>query len=178
LNLDTENAIYNLTHKILEGLHKKEYPLRIFCDLSKAFDSVDHSIILRKLHHYGIRGVSLNWFQSYLAGRSQLVRILSQGILTVLGTEPVKKGAPQGSILGPLLFTIYVNNLSVNITGDVTQFADDTSVILSDQPGINFSESIEAVMLELKKWFDNNNLKLNSTKTTPFTLLNKPVPNF
>ena len=90
--------------KITSAMDKKEHVIGLFLDFAKAFDTVNHNILLRKLDHYGIRGIALQWFQSYLYGRQQTVKF--NGINSVL--KNITCGVPQGSILGPLLFLIYI----------------------------------------------------------------------
>ncbi len=96
----TTHAILNITDNILNNLDKKEHTVSIFLDLSKGFDCVDHSILLRKLKHYGIRGLAYNFFESYLTNRLQ--QVLVNGVLSDFLT--VVCGVPQGSVLRPILF--------------------------------------------------------------------------
>ena len=120
-----------LIHKITEAFENKQSSLGIFLDLTKAFDTIDHTIMLHKLHHYGIRGTAFEWFKSYLSGRSQQVEI-SDRVLSDINF--LNYSIPQGSILGPLLFIIYVNDFSscLHYSSSVS-FADDTSVLLSEK---------------------------------------------
>ena len=122
----TELAAIELTDKIYTSLDNKKQPLAIFLDLSKAFDTIDHSILLYKLHYYGVKGTALNWFKRYLTNRSQQVEFND----TISSSKKIETGVPQGSILGPLLFIIYMNDISkVTDKFHFTLYADDTSLL-------------------------------------------------
>jgi hypothetical protein len=130
-----EKAIFTLTDNILTSLNQREQVGGIFYDLTKAFDCVNYEILLAKLHYYGIRGVSANWFQTYITNRKQKVKITSQNHKgdSLCRWETIKNGVPQGSILGPLLFIIYVNDLPcvINQCARPVIYADDTSVLVT-----------------------------------------------
>ena len=123
----TINAITEFTSHILSSLDKHEYSLSVFLDLSKAFDTIDHNILLRKLNYYGVRGVALDWFRSYLSDRKFVTfKDSNSNILRV------DCGVPQGSVLGPLLFIIYTNDLPNAIKhSKCILFADDTTIFYS-----------------------------------------------
>ena len=139
----------------------KKFTMSIFCDLSKAFDVISHKILLKKLIFYGLRGVVNDWFSSYLTNRTQYVEINNNKS----GVEHIKCGVPQGSILGPLLYLLYVNDISKSTQGHILSFADDTSMYISDSNIENLYRRANIAMDDLYDWFCANRLSLNPNKT-------------
>ena len=124
----TEYVALDLADKISYSLDNSKLPMSIFLDLSKAFDTLDHEILPYKLHHYGIHNSTSNWFKSYLTNRTQYVDIDD----TKSNSRPLLTGVPRGSILGPLLFIIYMNDINkFRYKFEFILYADDTTMISS-----------------------------------------------
>jgi hypothetical protein len=158
----TEHAILQLTSDISESFERGECTLGVFIDLSKAFDTVNHDILLKKLESYGIKGITLAWFSSYLSNRTQYIAY--DGNLS--DCLNITCGVPQGSILGPLLFLIYVNDLSkVSKILSTIMFADDTNLFLSHKNIKTLFEDVNRELEKLTVWFQANKLSLNVNKT-------------
>ncbi|KAL9967850.1 hypothetical protein ACROYT_G026148, partial [Oculina patagonica] len=139
----------------------KSMLLVFFLDLSKAFDTVNHEILFDKLYHYGIRGLALEWVKSYFNERSQFVEY--NGLRST--PHKIRCGVPQGSILGPLFFILYINDLNNASNLESILFADDTNLFISHKDPDFLISTLNGELIKLSKWFRANRLSLNLTKT-------------
>ena len=161
--LSTTHAISLLVNTITKAMNKKQKTLGLFLDFSKAFDLIDHKILLYKLSKCGIRGVARKWFESYLENRTQQVQV--NGILSSTICN-VKHGAPQGSILGPLLFLIYISDLPNCLEHSTPLFyADDTNLLLSATLCNDLIHKGNEELRNISQWVNSNKLSLNVDKT-------------
>ena len=169
-NMSTEYAVNKVLNYIVDTLEKNEIGVCIFLDFAKAFDTVNHEILIGKLEHYGIRGVALNWLENYLENRMQCTEIGD----TQSELELIKCGVPQGSVLGPLLFLIYINDI-VNSSKlfKFTLFADDTSLYYSCKNTNNLEWLVNSELSKISEWLSANRLSLNVAKSKLLYFTNK-----
>ena len=154
--------LFSITESIRSAMDDSKYVCGIFVDLQKAFDTVNHNILLNKLFHYGIRGIMNEWFKSYLQGRKQIVSI--NAVESEL--RELNHGVPQGSVLGPLLFLIYINDLNRCISNSkVYHFADDTNLLHINSCFKKLQKNLNYYLIRLTHWLDSNMISLNCTKT-------------
>ena len=159
---------------IFDNINSNKYTGLIFLDLTKAFDTVDHNILFSKLAHYGIRGLANNLIRSFL-NRKQYVYINEKTSTLLIKSF----GVPQGSILGPLLFLLYINDLPSSVSCTPRLFADDTGLALSDKNLTSLSSQINNDLDNISGWFRATLLTVNPSKPHALIIppkLNKPFP--
>ena len=166
----TEQAMTDIILKITNAIENKKFAIGLFLDLSKAFDSIPHDILLWKLSLYGIRGVALNWFKSYLNHRSQYIQLNNISS----ACQPLTFGVPQGSILGPLLFLLFINDMpSISQIVKYILFADDTTGLYCSSSLDDLFTTLSSEADSLNQWFAANRLTINVSKTN-FVLFTTP----
>ena len=158
---NTTHATLDFVKAIEDAIEKNDFAIGVFCDLSKAFDTLSHDILLQKLNHYGIRGRALDWFISYLSGREQYVDWNGK----TSDKLPILFGVPQGSILGPLLFLIYINDLSTSSNAKCVLFADDSNLLIQGKDLKLTAATLNNELEKINDFFKSNKLKLNTKKT-------------
>lgn len=154
-------ALADLILTIQDNLNNKKVCSCIFLDLKKAFDTLDHKILLNKLKEVGIGSNLLNWFSSYLSDR------INYSYVNGIYSDPclIKTGVPQGSILGPTLFNLYINDLPQILQSKTLLFADDTTILISSDNNDNLQTKINSELSLLVDWLSKNKLYLNLSKT-------------
>lgn len=161
--LSTDDAIINVTKYVNDCFNKGEKCIGVFLDLRKAFDTISHAFLVDKLEKIGVRGTALNLFESYLQGRKQRVVINSD---TYSDDSDIFCGVPQGTVLGPVLFLIYINDLmNTEINGEIICYADDTVLLVRADNWRNALMTAEDGLCSISRWLDSNLLTLNLEKT-------------
>lgn len=173
----TEDALVSVTDLIYTSLNDKNKTTGVFIDFKKAFDLVDHDILLSKLEAVGVRGITLNWFKSFLVNRKQKVKIGNKFSLSSV----VKTGVPQGSVSSATLFLIFINDLlNLNFRGQISAFADDIALFYSGKDPATIAEIINEDLILLNNWVKANKMQVNVSKTKfinfDFVGFELPVP--
>lgn len=160
-NHSTATTLLDFQDYVLKNIDKGFATGVIFLDLKKAFDTVNHKLLIEKLNDYGIQNNELKWFQSYLSHRKQVVCIDS----VLSDFKHIDIGVPQGSILGPLLFLIYINSLPSSVNCKVIMYADDTSLLCKSKDPDTLENVLNNNLKSIANWFSKNELTLNIQKT-------------
>ncbi|PJE77717.1 hypothetical protein CI610_03355 [invertebrate metagenome] len=169
----TVHQLIEIYHNICCSLEEKKHACLIFCDISKAFDRVWHKGLLIKLEAYGIRGDLLEWLKNYISDRQQQVIVKN----VYSNTGYTTAGVPQGSVLGPLLFLIYINDIVDNMNSISRLFADDTSLMYSSSSLLDIQRSLNNDLQKLNKWSQDWLTKFNPQKTDVLLITNsKNIP--
>ena len=161
-NSSTSDAVLEALDNVYSSLDKKETVIAVFLDFSKAFDTVNHNILLSKLMNLGIRGRMNDWFSSYLSARKQCV------VIDNISSEhkSISMGVPQGSILGPILFLLYINDMSRSAPNlKFVHFTDDTIIFTTSTHFVSTVENMNNGLKTVDEWLKTNRLSLNISKT-------------
>ena len=171
-NRSTSHALIETVEDITNAIDQKLHSVGIFIDLKKAFDTIHHDILINKLERYGIRGIAKNWVSSYLSNRNQFVKLGE----TVSSCLDIVFGVPQGSVLGPKLFILYINDMcNVSEKLKLILFADDTNIFCAGNNLHELQDMVSNEMGKLKSWFDKNKLSLNLSKTKVMLFSNSRI---
>ena len=154
--VSAQDAIFKLTDLIFKAWNNRELVAGVFCDLPRAFDCVNHDLLIRKLEYYGVKGSILKWLETYLYNRKQRVVLQFHNSTTFVSEwETSRHGVPQGSVLGPLLFNVYINDFPsiLNNVAHTILYADDTTIIVSSNDPNTLNYKLNLVMNRISKWF-------------------------
>ena len=158
----TQHAVLDIVNAIQENINHNVFSCGIFLDFKKAFNTEDHSVLLHKLHYYGVRGTAHNWFTSYLGGRTQTTQVHSK----ISSKANLTCGLPQGSVLGPLLFLLYINDICTTSTKfKFHLFAEDTNLLYADKNLKSLETILNTELVKVSDWPHANKLTLNTKKS-------------
>ena len=168
----TETALSTFVNSVLDGFGSSEITIGVFLDFSKAFDTVDHDILLAKLEHWGVRGVQLRWFESYLTNRKIRVRYNEFDS----SMRSLNCSVPQGSSLGPLLFLIYINDIVYSSNKlQFLLYADDSVIFLRGKNATEIINTLNFELSHIKNWLISNRLTLNTDKSHYISFSSQPI---
>ena len=168
----TTQAIIKLMSPIIQAYHQKIYCACFFLDLRKAFDTIDHRLLLQKLSHYGFRGLSFEYLRSYYKNRKQYVYINGESS----NLMPITVGVPQGSILGPLCFSLFINDLPQAVDEITVLFADDAAFVITSTTLEGLYGKISKLFSDLSTYLNDNRLVANSNKSKLMMFTSRPIP--
>ena len=158
----TTHALTDITETIRKATDNGEFACGVFLDLQNSFDTVNHTILLKKLEHYGVRGHAFKWFHSYLTNRKQFTIVDN----TDSDIREISYGVPQGLVLGPLLFLIYINDLNKAIKFSfIRHFADDTNILYANKSLRKINQRINFDFKNIVHWLRANRIALNASKS-------------
>ena len=157
----TETCLVHLFDYIRQNFDEGKYVGMILLDLQKAFDTVNHAILLSKLQSIGVRNTAVKWFTSYLTGRTQVCDV--EG--TISDPQDITCGVPQGSILGPLLFLIYINDMPAAVKCKLLLYADDSALLVSGSDVSEIEKTLGNELDSVSKWLIDNRLSIHLGKT-------------
>ena len=158
----TESALINFTNYIINKFESRQSVIAVILDLSKAFDTVAHDILLAKLNHYGVRSLSLNWFSNYLNNRNQCVKFQN----SISSVKNIISFVPQESVISPILFILYINDIvNTNNLLNFTSYADDSVLYMSDANIENLINTLNIELNIVNRWLLCKKLTLNINKT-------------
>jgi hypothetical protein len=174
----TTTALFDFINKIHDRIDRGNLTSGIFFDLTKAFDLINHEILLRKIERYGIRGLANKWLCSYLSNRKQVVEIKtkSENVTYTVSSQSLKTsaGVIQGSIIGPLLFILFVNDIpTLNVVDQRVLFADDISVVVSEKMTTELNSKTDLAIRQICEWAHYNKLRINFEKSLIMNFYNR-----
>ena len=169
---NTTHAIIRLLTHVVQAYHRRQYCACFFLDLRKAFDTINHEILLQKLEHYGFRGHCYKFLKSYFQNRKQYVQVNGYKSATV----PFETGVPQGSILGPLCFSLYINDLPLAVEEETVLFADDAAFVLTSPTLDGLLNKIQNLFSDLSAYLSINKLVPNASKSKLMMFSSRPTP--
>ena len=169
----TTHAIIKLLTHVIQAFHRRHYCACFFLDLRKAFDTINHRILLQKLEYYGFRGHCYRFLRSYYQNRKQYVHVNGYSS----STQKIETGVPQGSILGPLCFSLFINDMPLAVEEETVQFADDAAFVLTSPTLEGLLEKISNLFSDLSAYLNINNLVPNASKSKLLMFTSRPTSN-
>ena len=169
----TTHAIIKLLTHVVQAYHRRHYSACFFLDLRKAFDTINHKILLQKLEHYGFRGYFYRFLKSYYDNRRQYVHVNGYNS----STKEIENGVPQGSILGPLCFSLFINDMPLAVEEETILFADDAAFVLTSPTLVGLLEKITNLFSDLSAYLNINKLVPNASKSKLMMFTSRPTSN-